>query len=72
LQGYLQPAGLLTTGKPFTIDNAELTANLKIRRKIIAEKFQDAIASLYVEISQNQQTKTTGTGRTKELVIHCL
>ena len=72
LQGYLQPAGLLITLEPFTIESCELTANLKLRRKIIAEKYQEDIVSLYEEILNKHQIHSSGPGRTKEFVIHCL
>ncbi|MFP4037703.1 MAG: AMP-dependent synthetase/ligase, partial [Desulfobacteraceae bacterium] len=40
---YQQPAGLILTLKPFTIEGGELTGNLKLRRENILLKFQGPI-----------------------------
>ncbi len=47
LPPYQQPAGLLLTLEPFTIEGGELTGNLKIRRKNVQQKYQQAIDELY-------------------------
>jgi long-chain acyl-CoA synthetase len=72
LQNYLHPAGLILTFEPFTIDGGELTANLKVRRKLIAEKYQGNITSLYEDIGQRNQVQKSGHSRIKEMVVHCL
>jgi long-chain acyl-CoA synthetase len=47
LTSYERPAGLVVTLEPLTIEGGELTANLKVRRDIVAERFGDAIERLY-------------------------
>jgi long-chain acyl-CoA synthetase len=44
---YQRPSGLLVTTRAFGIDSGELTANLKLRRQGIAERFASALDELY-------------------------
>ena len=44
---YQRPSGLLVTTRAFGIDSGELTANLKLRRQGIAERFASALDDLY-------------------------
>jgi long-chain acyl-CoA synthetase len=47
LPPYQHPAGFIVTDQPFTIEGGELTSNLKIRRKRVAEKYDHTIKKLY-------------------------
>ncbi|ANQ86331.1 putative long chain fatty acid CoA ligase [Azoarcus olearius] len=44
---YQRPGAIVVAAKPFTIADGELTANLKIRRKAIEERFADVLAQAY-------------------------
>jgi long-chain acyl-CoA synthetase len=46
---YCRPSGLVVRRRSFSIDNGELTSNLKLRRKIIQEKYDGAVQSLYAK-----------------------
>jgi long-subunit acyl-CoA synthetase (AMP-forming) len=47
LPGHLRPAGLLVVTTPFSIASGELTTNFKLRRQVIAAKFEDRLEELY-------------------------
>ncbi len=53
LPPYQQPAGLLLTLEPFTIEGGELTSNLKVRRKNVQQKYQQAIDVLYRRLEES-------------------
>ena len=46
LPGYLHPAGVALTTRPFTIAGGELTANLKMRRRAIEANFAEILGEL--------------------------
>jgi long-chain acyl-CoA synthetase len=52
---YKQVRGFHLVSEPFTIESGLLTANGKLKRDMIAEKFRDEIDALY-ESSRNQAT----------------
>lgn len=52
--GYQRPAGLLVTEQPFTVQGGELTANLKLRRDRIQDKYQDSIEALYQALQEGE------------------
>jgi long-chain acyl-CoA synthetase len=52
LPGYLRPAGLLLTAQPLTIDQGDLTGNLKLRRRNIEERYAVDIEELYARLDQ--------------------
>ncbi|OQY04291.1 MAG: hypothetical protein B6I20_03215 [Bacteroidetes bacterium 4572_117] len=47
LPKYQQPAAILILDSEFTVENGELTSNLKLKRKIIVEKNSGKIALVY-------------------------
>lgn len=47
LPQYQRPAGLIVTQEQFTVQGGELTANLKMRRKVIEDKYASHIQALY-------------------------
>ena len=51
---YQRPSGLLVTTRAFGIDSGELTANLKLRRQGIAERFASALDELYLLLEANK------------------
>ena len=50
IEEWLAPAALLIRRAPFTIAAGELTANLKLRRQFIAERYQEALDAIYSEL----------------------
>ncbi len=50
LSRYEQPAGFLVLRRGFSIEGGELTANLKLRRQVIEEKYLSYIDKLYAEV----------------------
>src|SRR5271157_1169625 len=57
LPHYKQVRAFHLIQEAFTIENGLLTANGKLKRDLIAERFRDEIDAMYL-ISQNQATKT--------------
>jgi long-chain acyl-CoA synthetase len=47
LPHYKQVRGFHIVGEPFTVESGLLTANGKLKRDLIAERFQDAIDGMY-------------------------
>jgi long-chain acyl-CoA synthetase len=47
LPGHKRPAGALVLCRMFSPDTGELTANLKLRRLAIADRYGSAIEALY-------------------------
>ena len=66
LPEYLQPAGFLVIPETFSVQTGELTANLKLRRKNIVEKYQKQIDQLYDEI---ENSKKPGTGAIRDIGV---
>lgn len=64
LPSQQRPAGILITMDPFTIAGGELTANLKLRRKNVEQKYQKQIERMYQKMEKSD--------RTAELFIDCL
>lgn len=60
LPPYQQPAGLLLTLEPFTIEGGELTSNLKVRRKNVQQKHHQALEELYRLIETSGPTASNG------------
>jgi long-chain acyl-CoA synthetase len=54
LPPYQRPAGILVTTRSFTVQGGELTSNLKVRRKIVEQAYQEAIERIY-ELLENSQ-----------------
>lgn len=52
IEDWLIPAALLVRRAPFTIAGNELTANLKLRRQVIANRHLDAVREIYREIDE--------------------
>ncbi|WP_263462273.1 AMP-dependent synthetase/ligase [Thauera sp. Sel9] len=50
LPSHQRPAAVIITSTPFSIENGELTANLKLRRKVVAQHFAESIAEAYRRI----------------------
>jgi long-chain acyl-CoA synthetase len=57
LPHYKQARGFHLVSESFTIDSGLLTANGKLKRDMIADKFRSEIDAMY-ESSRNQATKT--------------
>jgi long-chain acyl-CoA synthetase len=57
LPHYRQVRAFHLIEEPFTIDNGLLTANGKLKRDLIAERFKEEIAAIYAA-SKNQAAKT--------------
>lgn len=51
LPAYQRPAGVLLTREGFSVLGGELTANLKLKRAAIAEKYMAAVDALYNELA---------------------
>ncbi len=51
LAAHERPAGILVTTRAFTIGDGDLTANLKLRRTAIEERYRDALDGLYVSVA---------------------
>jgi long-chain acyl-CoA synthetase len=64
LPHYQRPAGILVTPHPFTVQGSELTSNLKVRRKVIEQKYAADIERLYEALDES-----SGTG---EIVVWAL
>jgi len=58
LPRYEQPAGFLVLRNGFSIEGGELTSNLKLRRRVIEEKYLSYIDKLYAEIAHLEATAT--------------
>lgn len=56
LPGHQRPAGIVITTDPFTIAGGELTANLKLRRKNVEQKYQIHLERIYREMEKPQRT----------------
>lgn len=54
LPHYSQPADVLIVSDSFTPHTGELTANLKLRRSFILEKYNQDLEKLYQEIGESQ------------------
>jgi len=72
LPEYQRPAGLLITSQPFTIEGKELTGNLKLRRKNIAEKYAEHLEKFYGELEEAQKQKTGIAARAEDIGIKLL
>ncbi|MDD2336993.1 MAG: AMP-binding protein, partial [Geobacteraceae bacterium] len=64
LPQHQRPAGIVITTDPFTIAGGELTANLKLRRKNVEQKYQVYLERMYREMEKS--------GRNSELFIDCV
>jgi len=47
---YYRPDGLIVLRQSFSIDNGELTSNLKLRRNVIHDRYHSAAQSLYASL----------------------
>jgi long-chain acyl-CoA synthetase len=45
--GYEIPKKFLLIDEPFTLENGTLTQTMKLKRKVVLDKFQDRIEALY-------------------------
>ena len=54
LPSYQRPAGIIIAEKPFTVQGGELTANFKLRRKMIYEKFSTFIEEMYAALDKER------------------
>lgn len=54
LPEHERPAGYLVLDGPFTLERGEITPNLKLRRKVIEERYQTQIESLFERIERDQ------------------
>lgn len=54
LPGYLHPEALVLTTRPFTPGSGELTANLKLRRKAIEDRFRASFDALAALVAQSE------------------
>lgn len=50
LPAYLRPTGFVLTRRPFGIASGELTANLKLRRDAVVERYRNELERLYHEM----------------------
>ena len=57
LPGFQQPAGLLVTGYQLNVENKDLTANFKLKRKHISERFDAPIQELYRQLETGEGTE---------------
>lgn len=64
LPPHQRPAGIVITTNSFTIAGGELTANLKLRRKNVEQKYQIYLERMYREMEKSQ--------RTSALFIYCV
>jgi len=49
---FEQPKRIALLDRPFTIDSGELTPTLKVRRRVVEERYRDMIEALYGEVAQ--------------------
>lgn len=70
LPRHLRPAGLMVSFQPFSIEGGELTSNLKMRRKFIAEKYTKAIDDIYQNLEQSNQKTADMTPSTTGIVFY--
>ncbi len=54
LANYKRPAGVVLLQHTFSPSDGELTANLKLKRRAVAQKYADRIDALYAKIEHNQ------------------
>jgi long-chain acyl-CoA synthetase len=54
LPGYLHPAGVVVVASAMTIEGGELTANLKLRRSNVENKYKSALQHLYLLLDENK------------------
>ena len=47
--GYEIPKKFIFSDEPFTVENGFLTQTLKLKRRLVLEKFKDQIETLYQE-----------------------
>ena len=66
---YQRPLGVIVTSRSFTIEDGELTTNLKLRRKAIETSFQGAIDRLYIAIQAARAQSSDGAA-TAKIVLH--
>jgi long-chain acyl-CoA synthetase len=56
LPGFQQPAGILITGYQLNVESMDLTANLKLKRKHISERFDASIREIYRQLETGEET----------------
>ncbi|WP_068637130.1 AMP-dependent synthetase/ligase [Thauera butanivorans] len=66
LPSHQRPAAVIVTSTPLSIENGELTANLKLRRKVVELRFADSIEEAYRRI---EATPDHGPGSAPIVVI---
>lgn len=60
---YYRPAGVIITLELFSIEGGELTTNLKLRRKIIIDRFASHLKRLEIAISETLKSNRYAGGR---------
>lgn len=70
LTDYQQPLGFLIVSERFSINGGELTTNLKLRRRAVAEKYSRELAELYSELETGKLS--TGPGQMAAPIVKLL
>jgi long-chain acyl-CoA synthetase len=59
LAQYEKPKRFALLEKDFTYANGELTYTMKLKRRVIEQRYQDVIARLYADVEEPRPTRTT-------------
>ena len=62
IAAYQRPAGVLIMRQRLTIEGGELTTNLKLRRKAVETKYEEALGRLFTVVERSKADD--------ELVLH--
>ena len=54
-----QVRAILATTAPWTVGDGSLTPTLKVKRRVIEERFKEQIDSLYSRVAQQRQSGTS-------------
>ena len=68
---YKRPAGLVVTTRPFTVEGGEVTTNLKLRRRNIAEKYSGELQALNQRLEGTRERPVLEAANVKEDIVLC-
>ena len=71
LPSYTRPVGVVITTRQFRVEDGELTANLKLRRKCISERYALPIELLYEKLNEKKDAEIVQIHESTNEVILC-